>query len=59
MMIWLRRWLLFAVGLPLAAWAIDKAADVLEERRGTSDVTKGLHGIAGKAREWRGRRGRR
>jgi hypothetical protein len=57
-MVWIKRWMLFAVGLPLAAWAIDKVANRIEDTRGQSDVTKGLHGIAGKAREWRSRKRR-
>lgn len=57
-MVWLKRWLLLAIGLPLAAWAIDKVANRIEDTRGQSDVTRGMHGIAGKAREWRERRKR-
>jgi membrane protein implicated in regulation of membrane protease activity len=55
---WGKRWLLFAVGVPVLAWLVDTVADRLEARRGHSDVTRGMHGAAGRIRELKGGRGR-
>jgi hypothetical protein len=55
-MVWIKRWLLFAVGVPLVAWVLDRVATSLEASRGESEVTRGLHGVAGQARRWRKRR---
>jgi hypothetical protein len=59
--IWARRWLLVAFGLPVAAWVLDRGAELVEERRGRSDLTQGMHGVADRMRGFRngGRRQRR
>ena len=36
------RWLLLTVGLPLGAWALDRIAGIVEQRRGPSGVTRAL-----------------
>ncbi len=53
---WGKRWLLIVVGLPVAAWLLDQAADRIKERRGGSDLTKGMHGAADRLRRVRRRR---
>jgi hypothetical protein len=54
---WGKRWLIVVIGLPVAAWLLDQVADTVEERKGRSDVTKGMHGAAEQLRRLR-RRGR-
>jgi hypothetical protein len=39
---WLRRWVFFAVALPLAAWGLDQLAALIEQRRGPSRTTRWL-----------------
>jgi hypothetical protein len=60
-MVWVKRWALVAIGVPLVAWLLDTVADSVEQRRGETSATKGMHGVAQKARSWRDgrRRGRR
>jgi hypothetical protein len=53
---WGKRWLLVIVGLPVAAWALDQTAHVVEERKGRSDLTTGMHGVADRLRRFRRRR---
>jgi hypothetical protein len=36
----MRRWLLLAVALPLFAWLLDQAAELIAQRRGESRTTK-------------------
>jgi hypothetical protein len=58
--VWVKRWALIAVGVPLVAWLLDTVASSVEQRRGETSATRGMHGVAGKIRDWReGRRGRR
>lgn len=57
--IWIRRWLLLAVGLPLAAWALDKVRGRVEARRGQTGLTRRLERASGKLRDVRGGRRRR
>jgi len=38
----MRRWLLLAVAVPLAAWLLDRIADQIALRRGESRVTRAL-----------------
>ena len=38
----LRRWLLLAVALPLFAWLLDQAAEVIAQRRGSETRTTKL-----------------
>jgi hypothetical protein len=52
---WTKRWLLVAVGVPVAAWVLDRGADVVEDRRGDSDLTRGMHGVAERMRGFRNR----
>ena len=47
----LRRWVLFAVAVPVAAWILDQAADVIASRRGESRATT----IIREPRKWVGR----
>lgn len=58
---WAKRWVLVAVGLPVAAWALDQAGDALEERKGSSSTSRRLHQAAGSVRDLRGKgkKGRR
>lgn len=37
-----RRWALFAVGVPVAAWTLDRIGEEIEERRGESSATQAL-----------------
>lgn len=37
-----RRWALFAVGVPVAAWTLDRIGEEMEERRGESSTTQAL-----------------
>jgi hypothetical protein len=53
-----KRWLLFAIGIPLVAYVLDRLATTIEERKGETAVTSGMHGVAGKIREFRQRRRR-
>jgi hypothetical protein len=46
----LRRWLLLAVALPVFAWLLDQAAEVIAQRRGESVTTK----IMREPRRWVG-----
>ena len=39
------RWAVLAIAVPVAAAGIKKAADLLEERRGSSTITRGLRSI--------------
>ena len=48
-----KRWLLVVVGLPVAAWLLDRTADRMEQRKGGSDVTQGMHGVADRLRRFR------
>lgn len=57
--VWTKRWLLMVVAIPVVAWALDQVATRLEESRGETDVTRGMHGVAGRIRELRDGRGRR
>jgi hypothetical protein len=57
--VWIKRWALVAIGVPLLAKALDGAADRLEDSRGETSATRGMHGAAGTLRRWRDRRGRR
>lgn len=57
--LWIRRWLLFAVGVPVAAWLLERIGESIESSRGESGVTRTLRGGAEKLRGFRGgRRGR-
>jgi hypothetical protein len=47
----LRRWLLFAVAVPIFAWVLDQAAEVIAARRGESRTTT----IMREPRKWVGR----
>jgi len=38
----MRRWLIFAVAIPLGAWVLDRLADQIAIRRGESAVTRAL-----------------
>jgi hypothetical protein len=61
-----KRWLLFAIGIPLVAYVLDRLATTIEERKGETAVqdrsasaaSSGMHGVAGKIREFRQRRRR-
>jgi hypothetical protein len=58
--VWAKRWLLMAIGLPVAAWLLDRFASSWESTRGQTGVTDKMHGAADWIRERRqGRRGRR
>jgi hypothetical protein len=48
----LRRWLLFAVAVPVTAWMLDQVAEVIAQRRGESRTTK----IMREPRKWVGRK---
>lgn len=37
-----RRWALFAVGVPVAAWTLDRIGEEMEHRRGESGTTQAL-----------------
>lgn len=37
-----RQWVFFAVGIPVAAWAMERLGDRLEENKGESQVSRGL-----------------
>ncbi|HVM14280.1 MAG TPA: hypothetical protein VM287_08110 [Egibacteraceae bacterium] len=37
-----RQWMLFAVGVPAAAWALDRLGEEMEERKGETGVTQAL-----------------
>jgi hypothetical protein len=53
----LRRWLLLVVGLPVAAWALDRLGGELERRRGPSRGSRALRNASGMIRSrGRGRR---
>lgn len=39
-----RRWLFFAVGLPLLAWLLQRTGETLETRGGQSRITSALKG---------------
>jgi hypothetical protein len=54
-----RRWLLLAVGIPAAAWALERAGTSLERRRGTNRATRGLRSLSGWLRATSPRRRRR
>jgi hypothetical protein len=36
----MRRWMLFAVAIPVGAWALDRVADQIARRRGESTATR-------------------
>jgi hypothetical protein len=60
LMLWARRWLLLAVGVPVLAWILERVGQGMEERDGPTDLSRGLQGAAGRIRDFRGRRrGRR
>jgi hypothetical protein len=51
----MRRWVFFAVAVPVAAWALDRVADQIAARRGEGHVTRVLrmpraHRLARRAR---------
>jgi len=51
----MRRWILFAMVVPVAAWVLDRVADQIATRRGEGHVTRLLrmpraHRLARKAR---------
>jgi hypothetical protein len=50
----LRRWLLLAVGIPLGAWALERVANEIEERKGDHPAARGLRA----AGDWLGARRR-
>jgi hypothetical protein len=50
----LRRWLLVAVGIPLGAWALERAAEEIEQRKGDHPVARNLRAAGG----WLGSRRR-
>ena len=52
----LRRWILLVVGLPIAAWALDRAGQTLERRRGSSRLSRALRGGSGMLRDFSPRR---
>lgn len=54
--LWLRRWLLLAVGLPVLAWLLDRIGRGIEERSGSTGLTRVLRGAARNLRQFRGRR---
>ena len=55
-----RRWLLLAVGVPVAAWLMDRVGESMERRRGTSRTSRGLRQTSAWLRDARpGRRRRR
>ncbi|HVM00250.1 MAG TPA: hypothetical protein VM324_13240 [Egibacteraceae bacterium] len=44
----LRRWVIVAVGVPVAAWTLDRLGERLEERGGETYLTK----VIGNAGDW-------
>jgi hypothetical protein len=36
----LRRWIVFAIAIPLAAWLLEQAAEAIAQRRGESRATR-------------------
>jgi hypothetical protein len=48
----LRRWVLLAVALPVAAWALDRAGTALEQRQGSTRVSRALRGSGGILRDF-------
>jgi hypothetical protein len=56
----IRRWLLFMVGVPVLAWALERIGDGLEARKGSSSVSRGFQqaGSWMHRRSWRGNRNR-
>lgn len=42
-----RRWLLLAVGIPLGAWALERVADEIEERKGDHPAARNLRAAGG------------
>jgi hypothetical protein len=36
----LRRWIVFAIAIPLVAWLLEQAADAIAQRRGESRATR-------------------
>jgi hypothetical protein len=59
LMLWMRRWILLAIGLPLLAWLLDRLGQALEQRRGPTKAARGMQGAAGRIRQWRENRGRK
>jgi hypothetical protein len=55
----LRNWMLLAVGLPAAAWALDRLGGKIEQRWGPSRGSRVLRGAGGILRDQRTRRRRR
>jgi hypothetical protein len=55
----LRRWLLLVVGLPVAAWALDRIGGKIEQRWGPSRGSRMLRGAGGMIRQQGSRRGTR
>lgn len=49
-----RRWLLVAVGIPVGAWALERVADEIEQRKGDHPVARNLRAAGG----WLGARRR-
>jgi hypothetical protein len=58
-MLWMRRWLLFTVGVPILAWVAERTGQELERRNGRTDLARALQGVAARLRAWRGRGRRR
>jgi hypothetical protein len=50
-----RTWALLVVGVPVSAWVLDTVADRMEESRGETDMTRGLHGAGSWLRQRSGR----
>jgi hypothetical protein len=48
----IRRWVILAIAVPLASWALAKVADRIREKRGESTMTKALRA----PQSWRQRR---
>lgn len=44
----LRRWMIVAVGVPVAAWTLDRLGERLEERHGETALTRAI----GNAGDW-------
>jgi hypothetical protein len=55
----LRRWLVLVVGLPVAAWILDRLGGQIEQRWGPSRGSRMLRGAGGLIRQQGSRRGRR
>lgn len=55
----LRRWLLLAVGVPVAAWLLDRIGLALQQRNASSRTGRALQRTGGWLRGRRGRRRRR